>query len=100
MLHVSVSEAPKWSLVALASIILAFCISPFRDFTCHEFLLRVLEVREPLFFDFAAGKMTIYRHMSYGPNCPDLVVNSTLHGPSLCLIQDFDVSHFTASGLL
>jgi hypothetical protein len=35
MLHVPVSEAPKWSLVALAPIISAFRISAFSD-SCNE----------------------------------------------------------------
>jgi hypothetical protein len=86
MLHVPVSKSPKWSLVALAQIISAFRISAFHDFPCREFLLRVREVREPRSFDFAIDKMKIYRHVSYGSNGPDIVMNSTLHGPSLCLI--------------
>jgi hypothetical protein len=100
MLHVPISEAPKWILVALAPIISAFHISAFHDFTCCEFLLRVREVREPCSFDFAVGEMMICHHVSYGPNGLDLVMNSTLHGPSLCLIRDFGILHFTASGLL
>jgi hypothetical protein len=48
---------------------------------------RIREVREPRSFDFPVSDMTIFRHVSYGPNGSDLVVISTLHRPSSCLIN-------------
>jgi hypothetical protein len=45
---------------------------------------RIREVREPRSFDSPVSEMTIFRHVSYGPNGPDLVMISTLHRPSLC----------------
>jgi hypothetical protein len=42
---------------------------------------------KPCSFDFPVSDMTIFLHMSYGPNGSDLVVISTLHRPSSCLIN-------------
>jgi hypothetical protein len=60
---------------------------------------RIREVREPRSFDFPVSEMMIFRHVSYGPNGPDLIVISKLHGPSSCLINGLDQSSIRRLGL-
>ena len=71
-------ELDQWSRTNLD--LKAKIVSRFR-------ILRIQELREPRSFDFPVSDMTIFHHVSYGPNGLDLVVISTLHRHSSCFIN-------------
>jgi len=77
-LQVTIAETPRWSRINNQDQTLIWRLRSNLD---------LMAKIKPCSFEFPISDMMIFRHVYYGPNGSDLVMNSSLHRPSSCLIN-------------